>query len=271
MVRFPYNLEFLHDIDPLGNSMPNTHSHPYHELYFLLSGRRRYFIRHTIFDVVPGNLVLIPKEHLHRTVSFGQKGFDRYVIYFSDEDHASFIHAVGEEAYYRLLHSGCIHLPSGIVRQVQQTLKQLEQEMTSPGVYSKAVASHLLHDILLAALRYGSKTEPFHGESADKVQEVARYISKHYSEPLTLSDAARLAHMEHTYFSKRFKALTGLGFHEYLTQTRLRQAERLLRDSRLTLGEIAECCGFSNSNYFGDVFRRWKGVSPSHYRRISPV
>lgn len=41
----------------------------------------------------------------------------------------------------------------------------------------------------------------------------------------------------------------------------------LLQDSHLTWGKIAECCGFFNSNYFGDVFRRWKGVSPSNYLR----
>ena len=267
MVHFPYSLEFLHDMDPTGISMPTTHAHPYHELYFLLSGRRRYFIRHTIYDVVPGNLVFIPKEYLHRTVTFGNNGFDRYVVYFSEQDHEAFINAIGQPAFDGLMHSGCVHFPTGITRQLQQTLKQLEQEMAAPGMYTKAVASHLLQDILLTALRHGVKTEPFHGESADKIQQVARHINEHYAEPLSLADAARLAHMEHTYFSKRFKALTGLGFHEYLAQTRLRQAERLLRDSRLSLSEIAECCGFSNSNYFGDVFRRWKGESPSAYRR----
>lgn len=267
MVRFPYGLEFLHNVDPVGHSMPANHAHPFHELYFLISGRRRYFVSHTIYDVAPGNLVFIPKEQLHRTLSFGNKGYERYVVYFSEDDHAAFIDAVGQDAFDRLMQSGCVHLPSGIVRQVQQTLKQIDQELASPGTYTKAVASHLLQDVLLTALRHGTKTEPFHGESADKIQQVARYINEHYAEPLSLADAARLAHMEHTYFSKRFRALTGFGFHEYLTQTRLRQAECLLQESRLTLGEIAECCGFSNSNYFGDVFRRWKGVSPSQYRR----
>ena len=70
-----------HSID-----MPEMHSHPYHELYFLISGRRRYFIGHRIFDVAAGNLVVIPKNELHKTTSFGGKGYERYVMYFFDED-----------------------------------------------------------------------------------------------------------------------------------------------------------------------------------------
>ena len=83
---------------------------------------------------------------------------------------------------------------------------------------------------------------------------------------LTLEDAAGLVHMEKTYFSKRFKALTGFGFLDYLTQTRLRAAEDLLTRTSLSIGDISDACGFSGSNYFGDVFRRYHGISPSEYR-----
>ena len=76
-----------------------------------------------------------------------------------------------------------------------------------------------------------------------------------------------MAHMERTYFSKRFKALTGFGFWEYVTQTRLKEAERLLSETDISIGSVAELCGFSGSNYFGDVFCRWKGVSPTQYRK----
>ena len=62
------------------------HTHPEHELYFLLSGQRRYFIRHSIYDLTPGNLILIPKGALHKTVSRNNQGYDRFVLFFSDED-----------------------------------------------------------------------------------------------------------------------------------------------------------------------------------------
>jgi AraC-like DNA-binding protein len=62
--------------------------------------------------------------------------------------------------------------------------------------------------------------------------------------------------------------LTGFGFLDYLTQIRLQEAQRLLRTTALSLSDISEMCGFSGSNYFGDVFRRYTGLSPSAYRKI---
>ena len=97
--------------------------------------------------------------------------------------------------------------------------------------------------------------------------DIAQYISENYHLQLTLDDAAKIAYMERTHFSKRFKQLTGFGFQDYLTQTRIRAAENLLQTTDLSISEIAEHCGFSSSNYFGDAFRRWKGISPSTYRK----
>lgn len=250
-----------------GWNMPNMHAHHSHELYFLVSGRRRYFIGHTIYDVSPGNLVFIPGNQLHRATTPGRKGYSRYVINFFENYLVDFIDLVGRTAFDELLQSGCIQLPANISRQIQTNLELLEQESDDKSPLGYATKVHLLQDILLCALRHGKKVSPCTGESADKIQYVAQYISENYADSLSLRDAAQMAHMEATYFSKRFKLLTGFGFQEFLTHTRLLAAQRLLDDTTLSISKIAERCGFSSSNYFGDVFRRWKGISPSVYRK----
>lgn len=248
-------------------NMPSMHVHGHHELYFLASGQRRYFIGHTIYDVMPGNLVIIPAGRLHRTTTPAGKGYVRYLLSFAGADVCTLAEAVGQARFAALLESGCVQLPPEAVRQVQRDLEQIEGEVMQPTYYSQALLGHLLQDILLTALRFGKRKAPFSGESADKIQEVARYISENFAQELTLDDVARMACIERTYFSKRFKKLTGVGFYEYLTQTRLREAERLLRQTQLSIGEVAERCGFSGSNYFADVFRRHSGLPPTAYRR----
>ena len=251
------------------DSMVRLHAHDAHELYFLVSGQRRYFIGHRIYDVSPGNLVIIPKNELHRTTSPGTVGYDRYVLFVDDENLRPLAQNLGEEAFSALMDSGCIQLPPNAANQILTDMEQIEQENDLSSPYTQAFANHMVYDILLCALRYGKKKEICASESADKIQDVARYISKHFDMPLSLQDAAAMVYMEQTYFSKRFKQLTGFGFQEYLTQTRLRAAELLLESTDLSMGEIAEQCGFTSSNYFGDVFRRWKGVSPSAYRSVN--
>ena len=243
------------------------HSHQYYELFFLLSGQRRYFVDHTIYDVTPGNLVIIPRTQLHRTAASSHKAYERYLLNFYEADHPFFVETMGRETFDNLMHSGCLEFPAAIVRMIQQTLGRLEQELNSPSPYTRPVAAHLLQEILLTALRHGTPKVTRLSENANKIQQVARFISQNYAQPFSLQDAAQMAYMEKTYFSKRFKALTGFGFLEYLTQTRLRAAEQLLRETQLPIGQIAERCGFCSGNHFGDIFHRWQGMSPSEYRK----
>ena len=245
----------------------DLHTHREHELYFLLAGQRRYFIRHSIYDLTPGNLILIPKGALHKTVSKSNQGYDRFVLFFSDEDLQSLADALGASAYEALLEMGCVQLPADAVQQITRQLKQMQQEYsTQPNLYPVFLETQL-QLILLTVLRCGTPQPKCAENTAEKIQKVTQYIGQNFRLPITLHDAAQMACLEDTYFSKQFKILTGFGFLDYLTQIRLQEAQRLLRTTSLSLGDIAELCGFSGSNYFGDVFRRYTGISPSGYRK----
>jgi len=256
-----------HDIASTGSIKIGMHEHAFYELYFLVSGNRRYMMKHSVYDVEPGNLVFIPKKKLHRAISAKKTGYDRYVLYFSDQQAARLAELLGGDVFSELVNQGCIQLPGYIAKQVQKDMEQILQETTSPSLAAYAIVTHLLQGIMLNALRYGSKKQCLVGESADKVQMIAKFITEHYREEITLSKVAEMACLEKTYFSKLFKTLTGFGFQEYLLQTRLLAAEQMLMETKLSMSEIAENCGFSCSNYFGDVFRRYKGLSPSAYRK----
>lgn len=274
MRNYTNSIRFERSATHISSSMPYLHMHDEWELYFLISGQRRYFMGHTIYDISPGNVIIVPGMQLHRTVNLGSKGYDRHIVYFPQEYIQDFAALVGSERSDVINsdvinNGGCFQLPRNIVWQLQKIFEQMEQEFSEPDHWTQPSAKQLLSNILLSIIRYGKQKEPCQEETAGNIQTVARYISEHYADTLTLEDAAQLAHMEKTYFSRRFKALTGFGFLEYLTQTRIRAAEKLLSETELSIVDIAELTGFSCSNYFGDVFRRYKGVSPTAYRTQS--
>lgn len=247
--------------------MLKMHAHNVHELYFLVSGQRRYFIEDTLYDVEVGDLMIIPKAKLHRSLTKGNGPHARYVVYFDEKMVDALVNRIGAENYEKLLEFRKLQLPPEVFRQVRAGLEQMCAEKQAPDEFSHVVDTYILENILLLALRYGVPKAPVVEKNVSKMQEVAHYINKNLASHISLKDAANVAHMEATYFSKAFKAATGEGFQEYLTKVRLQKAEQLLEHSDLPVSRVAEACGFSAANYFSDVFRRWKGLSPSQYRK----
>ena len=100
------------------------------------------------------------------------------------------------------------------------------------------------------------------------IEETVKYIQKNYMTDIALSTMARLHSVSSEHLSRTFKKETGFGFSEYLTLVRLQKAEYMLRNEPgRSVSEIAYACGFNDSNYFSDKFRRSYGVSPSSLRR----
>ena len=65
-----------------------------------------------------------------------------------------------------------------------------------------------------------------------------------------------MASLSPTYFSKKFKLITGMGFKEYLNYVRLKHAQTALLTTDSSITDIALEYGFNDSNYF-NCFIRW--------------
>ncbi len=72
--------------------------------------------------------------------------------------------------------------------------------------------------------------------------------------------------MSHTQVHRKLLALTGRTPLQWLRELRLQRAQQLLQEGRLTIGEIADRCGFADAAYFSRVFARAFGVPPSAWR-----
>lgn len=102
------------------------------------------------------------------------------------------------------------------------------------------------------------------------VEEAVRFMNEHFAEPLTVEQIAGRVHLHPVYFSQLFKAAVGVPPRQYLVRIRINQARRLLAETDMPVGEIAQNCGFRTIAYFSRVFREIEGVSPSVFRRQNP-
>ena len=105
----------------------------------------------------------------------------------------------------------------------------------------------------------------FHGNAS--IQAILQYIQGHYCEKLRLKDLAAKFYLNPGYCSTLFVKATGRTFPEYLTALRVERACGLLRNSSLSISEIASAVGIDDYFYFGKVFKKATGISPGEYRK----
>lgn len=100
------------------------------------------------------------------------------------------------------------------------------------------------------------------------VRQMLDYIHEHYAEKITLGIIAEHLHYSENFILRRFKEEVKANFSEYLSQYRISQSMELMRNTELTLSEIAVRCGFSEYKYFRIVFTRYVGCTPKDFQRM---
>ncbi len=111
------------------------------------------------------------------------------------------------------------------------------------------------------------KTENDGNIDENIVDKTIRFLKQYHTQNISLSDICKAFSCSHSNISHQFKSQTGKSIKGYLTELRLNDAKSLLLHSKLTITEIAFSVGFTDSNYFSNVFKKNIGISPCAYRK----
>lgn len=98
------------------------------------------------------------------------------------------------------------------------------------------------------------------------VAEIEKIIQTQYASSLTIESIAKAMHFTPNYIGMVFKTVRGMGINRYLMNVRMENAQRLLRESDLSVGDIALQCGYENVTYFHSCFKKEAGITPNEYR-----
>ena len=93
-------------------------------------------------------------------------------------------------------------------------------------------------------------------------QRICEYIESHLEHKIGLEALANMAGLSTYHFARAFHQSVGMPPHGYLLSRRLERAERMLRETRLPLAEIAAATGFSDQSHLARHFRRRTGMPP---------
>lgn len=121
----------------------------------------------------------------------------------------------------------------------------------------------IIMDILHLVLSYNDFSDTDYA-NRNTVNRVIDYMSRHYTETITLDALARSCGISVSYLGKIFKSATGHTPMQYLLAMRLQKAKQLLADGASVSGAAAQT-GFSDIYYFSRTFKAHEGIPPSLY------
>ncbi len=103
--------------------------------------------------------------------------------------------------------------------------------------------------------------------SSNIVFSIKEYIRQNYqNESLSIKSISDHVRRSAPYVCTFFKSETGTTLNQYITNYRIERAREILADPRSKITEVATHVGYNDVNYFGKIFKKITGMSPSEYR-----
>ena len=101
------------------------------------------------------------------------------------------------------------------------------------------------------------------------VVKAVQYISDHMEEKITLAEVANVCQVTTRHLSTLFKDVMNITVHDYINIAKIDKAMQWLTETDMAMTEIASRLGFSSTQYFSTVFKRYTRVTPREYKNIS--
>ena len=151
---------------------------------------------------------------------------------------------------------------------VEVLLREKNEGFRSGALFTDSVgtafASHLLHHY---SVRPPSRQNSTGGMAPSVLRRCKNLIEANIESDIRLGDLATEAGMSSSHFIRSFRHSTGQTPYQFLLSQRVKRAQFLMRDPRVSLTEVALASGFADQHHLARVFRRITNMTPSSYRR----
>ncbi|MBD5149412.1 MAG: AraC family transcriptional regulator [Oscillibacter sp.] len=253
------------------------HWHQELEINYIRSGSGEFICGGRRFISEPGDIIVIAPEVLHAVYRTENKShrYDTLVVNMdmlgaSQNDRCSL-------DFFKPLLSGRLTIHPRITESHDryEELKSCAENIfiyaRKNGVPSDFMLKAELLRLLAILAENGDiyLTDERHPDRIETIRPALEYISKHFTETVTIDDLAELSHLSKSYFMSSFKKSTGIGAIEYMNHLRIKRARELLLCSEKNISEIAYACGFTNLANFNRQFLKQNGISPRQYRKLN--
>ncbi len=248
-----------------------VHKHPEIEIGYIIEGSGKYVLEEREYNAEAGDYFLVRPNEQHCVPTITSPELNSFNIYISPYFLWNFCVNFVPPEKLRMLIDGNLPMTQrfhaeGEIRGIFDRLQKLLPSGDDGRFEVRLLLARLVTEItkpIPAANESGKLAFRAH---LDDIQNVISFINENLGEEITLEDMTRASNMCGTSLSTSFKAVTGMTPYRYLVLRRIETAVELLRETPLSVTEIAMRCGFGNNVTFNRSFKSVTGLTPSEYR-----
>ena len=249
------------------------HTHDYIEAVYMCVGKTTHIINGKRIELCEGELLLLGQNATQEILPANENDiavnfiiqpafFDKTLEMLGAEETPiknSLISSLFDSEY-----QGYLHFKDANVLPVQNIIENLIWTLISDTPNKRNINQMTMGLLFMQLLNHTDKLS--HESLEDKaIVDIFRYIEENYKDG-SLTDAAKLLHYDFYWLSHEIKNRTGKTYTEHLQEKRLSQAAFLLKNTSLSVEEIALAVGYENKSYFHRIFNAKYGTSPKKYK-----
>lgn len=226
-------------------------------LLYLKTGTLYLTLGETEYTVSEGTLVLIPPETPYTYHNKNGETIAYHFIHFTGSDAAGFTERLSLA-------------PLPLVRTLHAVSSALDYQMHK--IFDIFIKNSDYRDFELAnsaeaTLIELAKYSSGYSREKNKLSKSIGYINDHYTSDLKVPELAAMDFLSVSRYTELFKKIMNTSPYQYIISLRLNSACDMLRDSNLSIEQIAELTGFRNSFFFSKLFKKHMNISPLQYRK----
>lgn len=255
------------------------HWHTEVELLQVMDGRVNFQVGGEQLLLEPGDIICIKPNVLHGSHDCFRDYLRFRAVVF---DSAFLMNSTGDivaQKYLQALYSSreenyiVVQPYTQHSDQLQLDMERIFKNMQGQEEGYEILIKSLLYEMMYYFYLRRSTAESFQPDRRRTVliRQMVDYVQLHYREKLVLKEVAKQFSFSEGYFCRFFKENFHMTFGEYLQGVRLTEAEHLVRDTDMTIEQIAMETGFSDANYFTICFKKQLHQTPREYRKSRKV
>ncbi|CAM1347002.1 AraC family transcriptional regulator [Tenacibaculum insulae] len=273
------NLDVL-EFEAVGEWGYPRHKHNFFEITFILKGSGQHILNDSIINYNKGDIFFLTPKDEHEFVVAEPTTFG--IIKFTEQlflEKASF----SSSNYWRksidtvVFHANIIAESVVHCKNDQQQLMGLytliKSEMENALSYNRNVLTELFGALLIILSRNLKSTIKNRGiqtiSNKEKIDGILTYVRQNVldKEKVKIKSIADQFYLSPNYVSVFIKKHAGISLQQYVIETKIKMAERLLKQTHLSINEIAEKLKFTDSSHFNRIFKKKVGVNPSDFKK----